>query len=120
MYALEFAQQGDWRNGADIIDADYYLTELRRRAAPTPASLAANSFGGDGHYGFQTPFATLHAFNGWAEVPDHAGERSGRHLCRVQRSDRQAAVGRFYHQYEADHGHADYGSRGTPRSATRS
>ncbi|MBE0483627.1 MAG: alginate export family protein [Bacterioplanes sp.] len=65
----------------------------------------------DGEYGFQTPLATKHAFNGWADkflgtpadgLTDTylkvAGTAAGIHLLT------------FYHDYSADSGNADKGS----------
>ena len=63
----EFATQRPYADGADRNDAEYALIE-------GGVSISGNQFvggverlGGDGSYGFQTPFATLHAFNGWAD-----------------------------------------------------
>src|SRR5207253_7585710 len=67
--------------------------------------------GGNGRYGFQTPFATLHAFNGWADrflttpvngLRDTYLATSG--PLSVLTYAAQA------HRYEADHGGAHYGN----------
>lgn len=63
----EYAKQSDYANGSNIIDADYLLLEggLVWRANTFKAGWEQLS--GNGSYGFATPFATLHIFNGWAD-----------------------------------------------------
>ena len=111
VYALEYAQQTDWRDGADIIDADYYLTEFGASRGAYTGKFAREQLSGDGHYGFQTPFATLHAFNGWADkfLTTPVNGLVDTYVAF------NGPIGKLqwvasYHQYEADHGHADYGS----------
>lgn len=68
-YRLEYARQSDYGNSALSYDADYYLAELG--AAYKAYSFAAGYevLGSDsGVVGFKTPLATLHAFDGWADV----------------------------------------------------
>lgn len=68
-YRLEYATQSDYADSALSYDADYYAAELG--AAYKGYSLAAGYevLGSDnGLVGFKTPLATLHAFNGWADV----------------------------------------------------
>jgi hypothetical protein len=67
LYAAEYAQQDDWRDGAATIDADYRLMELGLARGAHQWKIGQEVLGGDGRYGFATPFATLHAFNGWAD-----------------------------------------------------
>lgn len=64
----EYARQSDWADAVDRADQDYRLLEAGL------ISPKAHSFkvgwevlSGDGRFAFQTPFATLHAFNGWAD-----------------------------------------------------
>ena len=65
LYTLEFARQDDWRDGAANIGASYRLLELGLAHGPLTAKIAQEVLGGNGRSAFQTPFATLHAFNGW-------------------------------------------------------
>lgn len=65
LYSLEFAHQQDWRGGARNIGADYHLIELGLARGALTGKIAQELLGGNGHSAFQTPFATLHAFNGW-------------------------------------------------------
>lgn len=67
-YALEFAtQEKDDNTGADF-DADYMLFEGAYAFSGLKATLGYEVLGSDGgSYGFSTPLATLHKFNGWAD-----------------------------------------------------
>lgn len=62
-YQLEFANQQ-----FDGFDAAYGLAEAEFKFAPITIALGGEILGSDeGEYGFQTPLATKHAFNGWAD-----------------------------------------------------
>lgn len=68
LYALEFASQ-DFESGAVKRDADYSLAELGVAVSGITAKVGMESLGSDdGLYGFSTPLATLHKFNGWADI----------------------------------------------------
>jgi hypothetical protein len=68
-YTAEYAQQDDYRGGSDAIDAYYSLIELGLVLQGGRYSIRAaqETLSGDGRYAFQTPFASGHAFNGWAD-----------------------------------------------------
>jgi Alginate export len=68
-YNLEYAKQSDYQGGSALIDADYSLAELGLSfdGGRYTFKAAQETLGGDGRNAFQTPFATLHAFNGWAD-----------------------------------------------------
>jgi Alginate export len=65
--AIEYAKQDTYADGADKIDADYFLLEGGVVWKASTFKAGWEQLGGDGSYGFATPFATLHAFNGWAD-----------------------------------------------------
>jgi len=68
LYAAEYAMQ-DAENGAGDFDADYFMLEGGIVIAGITAKLGMEVLGSDdGSYGFATPLATLHKFNGWADV----------------------------------------------------
>jgi hypothetical protein len=67
-YYLEYATQSDYAEGAPIIDADYSSLELGYKLGAVTLKAGQEVLGGDGIYGFSTPLATLHAFNGWADM----------------------------------------------------
>ncbi len=67
LYTAEYAKQSDYADGAAIVDADYYFGMLGLDVTGVQIKLNYEVLGGDGAYALQTPFATLHAFNGWAD-----------------------------------------------------
>ncbi|HQW82305.1 MAG TPA: alginate export family protein [Pseudomonadota bacterium] len=111
LYTAEYAQQANWRDGAHAIDADYVLFEIGAARGAYAGKFSQERLGGDGHYAFQTPFATLHAFNGWADkfsvIPVN-GLIDNAVLVNGPAGKLQWAAS--YHQYSADHGGADYGT----------
>lgn len=74
LYALEYATQegldvalGD--GSTEDYDADYMKLEGGIKAGIVTAKLGYELLGSDdGAYGFSTPLATLHKFNGWADL----------------------------------------------------
>lgn len=68
LYTFEYASQSDYRDSPATVDADYSLAEVGISFPIVTAKLGRESLGGDGSYGFQTPLATAHAFQGWADM----------------------------------------------------
>lgn len=67
-YAVEFASQESEAAGVDY-DADYSLIEAGATFSGITAKLGMETLGSDdGNYGFTTELATLHKFNGWADL----------------------------------------------------
>ena len=67
LYALEFTTQ-ETEGGATDYDADYTLIEAGVAFSGITAKIGYEVLGSDdGMYGFSTPLATLHKFNGWAD-----------------------------------------------------
>ncbi len=67
IYAAEFASQESEVGSADF-EADYMLLEGGVAVSGITATLGYEVLGSDdGAYGFSTPLATLHKFNGWAD-----------------------------------------------------
>jgi hypothetical protein len=66
-YTAEYATQNDYEDGLDTNDADYGFLSLGTAVAGVQIKLNYEVLEGDGVYAFQTPLATLHAFNGWAD-----------------------------------------------------
>ena len=112
-YRAEAARQEDARNNPLHYRADYYLGEIGAAVAPFDVGLGYEQLGSDGgRKGFATPLATLHAFNGWADMfltTPAAGLR-----------DSYASVGvalpggfpvkAIYHTYRSDVGSHNYGN----------
>jgi len=70
-YALEFAHQVDAHHNPVDYSADYYRADLSLTFTMLTPYLGFESLGGDNAHGgsaFRTPLATLHAFNGWADM----------------------------------------------------
>lgn len=66
-YLAEYATQESER-GAAQFDADYFIVEGGVTLQGVTFKLGLESLGSDnGAYGFATPLATLHAFEGWAD-----------------------------------------------------
>lgn len=67
-YAASYARQSDYASNPADFDLDYWMVE--GSATYGIATLKANfeSLEGNGAKGFATPLATLHAFQGWADV----------------------------------------------------
>jgi hypothetical protein len=116
LYALEYAVQEDIADNPASYDVDYALADL---GIVLPGELGLTFklsyelLEGTGNPGesFQTPLATLHAFQGWADkfltTPDSGVEDLYATI--------KGKLGRFqwlaaYHDFSADGGSFDYGS----------
>jgi hypothetical protein len=66
-YTLEWAKQSPYADGASTLDNDYVLVEAAYLRSKFGVRLGHERLSGNGRAGFQTPFATLFAFNGWAD-----------------------------------------------------
>ncbi len=110
-YLVEYARQSDYRGGADVIDAFYLHTAVGVKVADARVGVDYNILSGDGNYGFQTPLATAHAFNGWADLflttPAAGLQDFNVSLSGQFRGFKLRGV---YHWFSADQGSADYGS----------
>jgi hypothetical protein len=67
----EYAQQKDYADNPQELDSNYYLGELGYTWQGNIFKVGYEVLGGDdgaGNRAFQTPLATKHAFQGWADV----------------------------------------------------
>lgn len=109
-YALEYTNQQDYADGASKIDADYLLAEGSLIWKKHTFKAGWEVLSGDGNYGFQAPFGTLHAFNGWADK-FLTTPVNGLHDVYVSWSHKfgdwtaQAA----WHDYQSDYADLNYG-----------
>src|SRR5690606_36975007 len=119
LYAAEYAQQ-EFENTAGTIEreADYTFAELGLNyvgaSAIYTAKLSYEVLGSDdGLYGFQTPYATKHAFNGWADkflaTPAAGLEDTFATVNVVIPSLGGLNLLAMYHDYASDEGSFDYG-----------
>jgi Alginate export len=65
--AGELARQDNYRGGASAIGANYFLLEPFVVLSDQTIKLGYEQLGSNGRASFNTPFATLHVFNGWAD-----------------------------------------------------
>jgi len=111
LYTAEFATQSDYADAPSTVDADYTLIEGGVDVAGVTAKLGYEVLSGDGTYGFQTPLATKHAFNGWADkflaTPATGLQDTYFSVMGKVAGTKLLAV---YHEFSADQGSADYGS----------
>ncbi len=112
LYVADWAHQWDVGGGSPLIDASYYHVGGGVGTGPTFARLDYEVMGsnGSGTYGFQTPLATKHLFNGWAEiflVTPQTGLRST--YATVGTAIARAKIAASYYRFRADHGSQRYG-----------
>jgi hypothetical protein len=67
-YRAEYARQSDSGNSPLRYETDYRLLELAAAHGKVTGRLGYEQLGSDNNVGFRTPLATLHAFNGWADM----------------------------------------------------
>lgn len=119
LYAAEYAHQ-EFENTlrTDRYRASYHFLEagISRtvRGVNLMAKIAREVLGSDGgSHGFQTPFATKHAFNGWADkflVTPAAGLQDDFVTLSAALPSRGVNLMTVWHDYEADKGSEDFGS----------
>jgi hypothetical protein len=115
-YALEYATQQDYGDNTADYDTEYYLAEAGVRWQKLTARLSYEVLGADDTGAFQTPLATLHAFQGWADK-FLATPASGIRDEYLRFAYKPAMTGPFeaidfaavYHVFDADFGPASYG-----------
>ncbi|WP_321325167.1 hypothetical protein [Thiomicrorhabdus sp.] len=66
-YFAEYADQTEYADSASTVGGDYYHVKLGGKFSGITAVVAQEKLGGDGVSSFQTPLATLHLYNGWAD-----------------------------------------------------
>ena len=70
IYVLSYATQSDWHRNPNDYRADYWLADLGMEFGATKFGLGHERLGSDDGLpltSFQTPLATLHKFQGWAD-----------------------------------------------------
>ena len=68
LYTIEYARQSDHGPNPARFDLDYGLVSAGLKHGSVTGVLALERLDGNGAQAFQTPLATLHAFQGWADV----------------------------------------------------
>jgi hypothetical protein len=111
-YRGEFAWQTGAGNNPVDYDAPFYRVDVQANRKPVLFGVEYETLGSDdGNFGFQTPLATLHKFNGWADVflvTPTAGLRdlNGRVGVTLPYDTPLQFV---YHHFWSDDGGADFG-----------
>jgi hypothetical protein len=117
-YRAEFAWQTEYADSPLRYDASYYNFEAAANIQPVAFGAGyevlgsgANSGAGGGRVGFQTPLASPHPFNGWAEMFVKHPANGLRDLYGFVQVTLPAQIPvRFaYHTYDADFGSSNFG-----------
>lgn len=111
---LEYAAQGEYADSA-VDDTTYLLGELGATLSPVTALFGYEELGADGTSEFETPLATKHAFNGWADMflnTPRVGADAG--LTDMYLTVKGMLAGTklmaVYHDFSAAEGSADWGT----------
>lgn len=114
---LEAATQSDYRGNSAGFDLGYQHAEIAVRQDRWTVTAGGERLEGDGVHGFSTPLATLHAFQGWADVflatpPDgvrdlYAGVS---YSTRPWPAQQPVILTVVAHDFADDGGSADFGS----------
>jgi len=126
LYTAEFAHQNDYASATIGKSLDYYTAEVGIAAAKlagefdVTVKLGYEVLEGDGTNGFQTPLATLHAFNGWADK-FLATPSGGIEDAYVKLGVKAYGVNFLaaYHDFGAERGGLDHGSEWNLRIARK-
>jgi len=114
-FSISYARQSDWKNPVKDYAADYIATELGVSVMGFGLTGGYELLGSDNGQSVQTPMATLHKFNGWADTfltTPAAGLQDyyvtlGK-ACKVAAlPGLKAAV--TWHKFDSDVGGFDYG-----------
>lgn len=113
-YALEYAQQKDYGDNPLELDSEYYLAELGYTLKGVQLKAGYEVLGGDngsGNRAFQTPLATKHAFQGWADqfltTPADGIEDA---YVGVTAPLLGGTLQAWYHDFSTEQGSDDYGN----------
>ena len=116
-YAVEYATQthNSGLSGADDNDSDYVFVEGGVKVSGVTLAGGMETLGGDGTRAFETPLATKHAFNGWADqfLSTNASTGSlGLQDLYAKAATKVAGVKLLavYHDFSSDKDNVDLGS----------
>jgi hypothetical protein len=114
--AASYARQSDWKQNPANYGVDYIATEAGLAFKALGITAGYEKLGGNGARAFQTPMATLHKFNGWADLflttpasglEDWYGGVSYKFAGVKALPGLNAAV--TFHRFESDLGSTHYG-----------
>lgn len=119
LYAAEYAKQSDYGNNTADVDLNYWLVEAGLASHGFKLLGGRETLEGNGVRGFATPLATLHKFQGYADVflntpPNGIVDTYGTLAYETKLEDAGPVTGVMaavtYHEYQAERGSASYGS----------
>ncbi|MDO8907396.1 MAG: hypothetical protein Q7W55_02725 [Pseudohongiella sp.] len=120
-YRLEAARQQDNKNNPRNYSANYVHGTLGATFGPTRIAVAYEVLGADGsaNVAMQTPLATLHAFQGWADkfLTTPANGMRDTYIS-AQHKVGNVDLMVVWHDYEADRGAVSYGSEWNLQAST--
>jgi len=111
-YQVEYANQQDYESNPNNYDADYYLLDATVNLSKVSLHGGFEVLGGDisGGQGFQTPLATLHKFQGWADkflsIPDAGIEDA---YAGITTKLLGAKLSLYYHDFRDEENSDKYG-----------
>ncbi len=108
---LSYAMQSNGDSATPSYNANYYLAELNATTKGIFGAVGYEVLGSDNGIGFSTPFATLHKFNGWADM-FLATPINGLEDFYVKVGTKVSGVKltAIFHEFKANEGSANYGS----------
>ena len=112
LYTAEYAYQEDYQRNPVDYDADYWHLMGGLGVGPVTAKAGVEILGSDNGRGFQTPLATLHAFQGWADIflnTPGDGIRDVYALLSVTPTP-MVELTAIYHEFDDDTGSIDFGN----------
>lgn len=117
VHALEFARQSDYADNPNDIDLNYYIIQPGLKYAGLTTRVGYEVLEGDGTSGFQTPLATLHRHQGWADKflvtpADGIEEWHAKLIYAVPGDDllSDTKLWAVYHDFDSENTSADLGS----------
>jgi len=110
-YRAEFALQTEYADSPLNYETEYYLGEVKATFDRFNAGIGCEVLGSDNNQGFRTPLATLHAFNGWADVflNTPAAGLQDLYLMAGVKLPWEVPVNFVFHKFDADTGGANFG-----------
>ncbi len=111
LWELQYAVQSDWADHPGSVDLDYQKTGIGFTRGDVSVRAVREALDGDGTYGFRTPLATLHGFNGWTDK--FLGTPADGLVDVYLRLDHNLDTWNWtvrWHQFRSSVGSTDYGS----------
>lgn len=116
-YKIEYASQSDYKDNPNNYKADYWAASLSASSSGFTGQIGYELLGSDNGVAFQTPLATLHKFNGWADkflsTPGNGLEDLYASVAYKVPGDTGLGGTLFkviYHDFSSDAGNSSFGS----------